>query len=226
MVIPIAALVGTQSTPADASKAKLDLDKALDEFNLVAKAYEASEFDADEADLWKRFKVLWQRFVDMSYEMVRLSGTDNSLDREKRDKLWETDFKDLRSARVEALAKMIKYQVDQAHLAEKTGDSLNLQMNTIVLIVAILGFVVSLGGGILLAHLLAKQCLSIAKSIDEGSNNVAGASGQLAQAAQTLASGATESAASLEEGVASIDELSSMVKRNVSSIEQAAALSQ
>lgn len=66
---------------------------------------------------------------------------------------------------------------------------------------------------------------SLGARLGEGAEQVSSASSQVAAASQTLAEGASQQAASLEETSASLEEMTSMVKRNADSAQQAKELS-
>jgi methyl-accepting chemotaxis protein len=224
-VIPVAALIGLPTTADDAAKAKAEAEKALVDFTSAAKAYEATQRSPEEEALWKSYKSAWKSFEEMTFEMIRLSGTNKKEDCAMRDKLWDGDYIKVRDGRKAALAALIDFQVKDTLSTEKRSDDLNSQMNSIITSIVALGFTLSLGGGFLMATNMSKQFLTVAKAITEGSEQVSGASNQLSQSAQELSAGATESASALAEGVASIEELSSMVRKNTDSVKEAADLS-
>lgn len=64
----------------------------------------------------------------------------------------------------------------------------------------------------------------VARSLDEGSNQVAGAAAQVSASSQALAEGASEQAASLEETSSSLEEMASMAKRNSENAQKATDL--
>lgn len=231
MVVPVASLVGTPSTPQDAAKAQADLDKAIAKFDKTAKEYEDLPFAEGEEAFWKEARSssgLLTKFIDTSKEMIRLSGTTGATtkaDQAQRDKMWDNEYAQLIKDKEAAFEQLSKFETDSVAKSEKSGDSLNTQMVTVVSIVVALGFLLSLGVGYLIATFLSKNINAVANELNMGFREVADASQQLSQASQQLASGASSSAASLEEGVASIEELSSTVKMNAGNAQQAASLS-
>ncbi len=70
-----------------------------------------------------------------------------------------------------------------------------------------------------------KKFKEFISGLNEGSEQVASASGQVSSASQSLAEGATEQAAGLEETSSSLEEMSSMTKQNADNAQQANMLS-
>jgi methyl-accepting chemotaxis protein len=85
-----------------------------------------------------------------------------------------------------------------------------------------------LGAGIAMVIIrgINKVLSRVARTLGEGSEQVASASRQVSGASQSLARGATEQAASLEETSSSLEEMSSMTKRNAETATQAATLTE
>ena len=89
----------------------------------------------------------------------------------------------------------------------------------------IIGVVLALSLGILISRSISKILIRIVGTLNEGSEQVASASGQVSAASQSLAEGATEQAAGLEETSSSLEEMSSMTKQNADNAQQASTLS-
>jgi methyl-accepting chemotaxis protein len=226
-VIPVASLIGTPTTPEEAAKAKIELEKAIAAFNKAAKTYEDLPFAEGEEAQWNILKnETLKRFFDMSLEMIRLSGTNSKADQQLRDQMWPADYAKAIEKRNQDFDALIKFETGGVSKSESLGDSLNLQMNQILLIVIAVGFFFSILVGYFIATFLVKHIGAAATQLSQGSSEVSDASEQLSKASQQLATGASTSAASLEEGVASIEELDSMVRVNAGNAQQAAGLSQ
>jgi methyl-accepting chemotaxis protein len=90
-------------------------------------------------------------------------------------------------------------------------------------IIGLAALSVVLGGVIamVITRGLNKSLSQVARLLDDGSNEVAAASGQVSGASQTLAEGASEQAASLEETSASLEEMASMTRRNAENAQSA-----
>ncbi len=96
----------------------------------------------------------------------------------------------------------------------------NTAMNelSVAAMVMIVGLAIALVVGVLVAFLMTRSITRPVKRIiaglNEGSEQVASASGQVSSASQSLAEGASEQAASIEETSSSMEEMSSMTKSN------------
>jgi methyl-accepting chemotaxis protein len=112
-----------------------------------------------------------------------------------------------------------------ATTAGTTGDQTIRLTNVITSSLSVSGIVL----GVLIAGIIivgtSRVLRSVASSLNDGADQVASASSQVASASQTLAEGASEQAASLEETSASLEEMTSMVKRNADSAQQAKEIS-
>jgi len=92
----------------------------------------------------------------------------------------------------------------------------------------IIGLIVAVVLGILIAIFITRSITGpirrIISGLNEGSDQVASASGQVSAASQSLAEGSSEQAASIEETSASLEEMSSMTKQNADNSGQADSL--
>ncbi len=93
--------------------------------------------------------------------------------------------------------------------------------NTGVLVGVTLALAVSAVITFVLVRSLTHVLMTLSRTLNEGSTQVAAAAGQVSAASQSLAEGSSEQAASLEETSASLEEMSSMTKRNSESAHQA-----
>jgi methyl-accepting chemotaxis protein len=91
--------------------------------------------------------------------------------------------------------------------------------------VMIVGLIAALLLGIFVAFFITRSITGpvnrIIAGLNEGSDQVASASGQVSAASQSLAEGASEQAASIEETSSSMEEMASMTKQNAESAKQA-----
>jgi methyl-accepting chemotaxis protein len=110
--------------------------------------------------------------------------------------------------------KMLAFNLDNANRSvERTAATANhANWITIVLFVTVLGLGVLFT--VILVISLNRVFARLARSLEEGSNQVASAAGQVSASSQILAEGSSEQAASIEETGASLEELSSMTRHN------------
>ncbi len=91
-------------------------------------------------------------------------------------------------------------------------------------IVAMAGIAAIVLVALLIARSISAPIKRIIEGLNEGSDQVASASGQVSAASQSLAEGASEQAASIEETSSSLEEISSMTKQNAEHAGQANTL--
>ncbi|MBI5638511.1 MAG: hypothetical protein HZA03_11125 [Nitrospinae bacterium] len=96
--------------------------------------------------------------------------------------------------------------------AEAHKSNRDLMVMEVVLLVA--GIALGIVFGMAITRSITKPINRIVEELNDGSTQVAAASGQISSASQSLASGATEQAAALEETSASLEEISSMTEKN------------
>ena len=115
----------------------------------------------------------------------------------------------------------------QAAGMKRTVDSANssTQKLTRASLTMIIGLAVALVVGIVVAFFIIRNSngvlSTVARALDEGSDQVASAAAQVSSSSQSLAEGASEQAASLEETSSSLEEMASMTKRNSENAQKA-----
>ncbi|MBI5582936.1 MAG: methyl-accepting chemotaxis protein, partial [Deltaproteobacteria bacterium] len=106
-------------------------------------------------------------------------------------------------------------------------DDVEGEINRVYFLIAVAVLVIALGG-LLLAYLMsrsiARPVTQIVHDLNQGADQVAGASQQVSAASQTLAEGASEQAAAIEETSSSMEEMSSMTRQNADNARQANSL--
>ncbi len=98
-------------------------------------------------------------------------------------------------------------------VAQESMISLSLA-STIMMIGLIIALVVGILVAFFMTRSITKPINRIIEGLNEGSEQVASASGQVSSASQSLAEGSSEQAASIEETSSSMEEMSSMTKSN------------
>jgi methyl-accepting chemotaxis protein len=88
-------------------------------------------------------------------------------------------------------------------------------------IIAVFSLIFGLFMGIFITRGITRPIFRIIAGLNEGSDQVASASGQVSSASQSLAEGSSEQAASIEETSSSLEEMSSMTKQNADNANQA-----
>ena len=114
--------------------------------------------------------------------------------------------------------------IDEFYEASRRVDTIGRKVMTLLLIVAGVSGVLTLGIWYLTAKRLTGRIETIVTQLADGAEQIAGASTQISSASQSLAEGATEQAAGLEETSSSLEEMSSMTKQNADNAQQANTL--
>ncbi len=92
---------------------------------------------------------------------------------------------------------------------------------TVMIIGLIIAFTLGVAIAFFITRSITRPINRIIEGLNEGSDQVASASGQVSSASQSLAEGASEQAASIEETSSSLEEMSSMTKQNADNANQA-----
>ena len=126
-------------------------------------------------------------------------------------------LREVQSLLKEIVPKVIK-RVEEAQSSNQARVS---QIKAITLAGMILGPILALGLGILLARSIKGPLSRVAAELREGAEKVASSSSQVSSASKSLAEGASEQAAGLEETSSSLEEMSSMTNQNADNAHQA-----
>lgn len=223
VILPVAHMVGSNSTAAEAEEAKREVDRHVAAFNESVKKYLAVPFAEGEEAAWNQFRDdCWKPFLDMTYEMIRLSGTGKKEDFARRDAMWSNEYKKLREARIEQFNKVMEFQIIDTHRKSDEGDRIFARMGTTMLLTIVFGFLTCMCLGMMISSYLVKQIQAVILALREDSTGVSAASTQLAASANSLSQAATQQAASLQQTAASIEELTSMVAKNTENSQRSA----
>ena len=110
-------------------------------------------------------------------------------------------------------------EIDESEAFESVN-----QLKWLMGIIAIIGILAIIAVALLITRSITKPINHIITGLNEGSDQVASASGEVSGSSQSLAEGSSEQAASIEETSASLEEMSSMTKKNADNSGQADSL--
>ncbi|WP_374034592.1 methyl-accepting chemotaxis protein [Bdellovibrio bacteriovorus] len=158
-----------------------------------------------------------ERYIAQTRKIVGLAGTQGYRAALSELEDFNKSFKVLEE-KMEELGGLIEKDAERAH---QSGAGLR----TLNVVVAVLGVLFCLVGGMLVTQSLVSRMTRFAANIESSGDSLDETSAHLNRASQDLAQGATQSAASLEETVASLEELSGMVKLNSENAKTASSLS-
>jgi len=106
-------------------------------------------------------------------------------------------------------------------VAEETMVSKGANSKLASVVVTAIAFITGIFMSFVIIRSITRPIFRIIAGLNEGSDQVASASGQVSSASQGLAEGSSEQAASIEETSSSLEEMSSMTKQNADNANQA-----
>ncbi|TWI68591.1 methyl-accepting chemotaxis protein [Desulfobotulus alkaliphilus] len=122
------------------------------------------------------------------------------------------------------LAQIVDINREIARAETENAQRQAVFIEILVMVVSIMGVILALALGLLITRSINTNLSRIIAGLNEGSDQVASASGQVSSASISLAEGASEQAASIEETSSSMEEMSSMIKQNADNAGEANAL--
>ena len=149
------------------------------------------------------------KLAQINDELKTLSRVDL---REKQKVLTEA----VAALKARAREQMVTYSQEAISTANSARTLIIFISTAVVLLSLLVGWFISGGVNSVLKRIIL--------NLNEGSDQVASASGQVSAASQSLAEGTSEQAASIEETSSSLEEMSSMTKQNAEHANQANTL--
>lgn len=145
--------------------------------------------------------------------MTQIIDEGESISQQAKAQLMGPMTTTMRTA-LERLEKTVKIVDSMAAEEVKSADAQAGFLKAFSLIAAIIGVVLAMTLGFLIARGITKTLTRITQGMSEGADQVASASGQVSSSSQSMAEGASQQAASIEETSSSMEEMSSMTRRN------------
>lgn len=215
---------GLARSPEEIAGYKKDYEASLKMYEDFTKKYLEIPFQPGEEILFKNTEEEWRNFVKVTSRGLELASQTEQ--REEFQKFLYNDLPKARTALVEDMDALLKYQDEQVATAQKKASEINERAEIFMALVIAIGFLLSGATGFFFATTLSKSLTRISDEIAGSADQTSASGEQLSAASQQLSEGSTEAAASLEETVASLEELSSMVKLNAEHATEANSLSQ
>ncbi|WP_374027838.1 methyl-accepting chemotaxis protein [Bdellovibrio bacteriovorus] len=216
--VVLASLLAAESNEADNLKAiAQETEEKAGDFQRYLQALEELPLNEGTRRAIAETKPEMERYIGQTRKIVGLASTQGYRAALSELEDFNKSFKVLEE-KMEALGGLIEKDAEAAH---QSGAGLR----TLNVVVAVLGVLFCLAGGMLVTQSLVSRMTRFAANIESSGDSLDETSAHLNRASQDLAQGATQSAASLEETVASLEELSGMVKLNSESAKTASALS-
>lgn len=192
----------------------------------VQKEYEALGFTPGQKELYDKQIEAWKDFVAVGERVLAHFKAGTPADKEAMTEIFFGDCPKTAGKFTEATNALLAFHTHTVE--EKAAAAEGIASNGLLINAMTVGIGVLVG--LVLAYLFSKSLAGtlnrISQAISQTAEQTATGSQQLSSASSQLSSASTEAAASLEETVASLEELSSMVRLNTSSAQQANSLSQ
>ncbi|MFY7993173.1 MAG: HAMP domain-containing methyl-accepting chemotaxis protein [Bacteriovoracaceae bacterium] len=206
-----------------------NITKYINEFEEAQKKYSEIKFLPGEEEIFKRLVIEWNSFKKLGNEILKLNSSQDPNDKLKLNEIFRVDCpqsaEKVRSIMSEL--SMIQQKASDELLGASEKDSKENVTKTLnqTLTVSILGILVALGTGFILATQISKIISTLASKLKSNSDELAKATESIANASTRLSEATTEQSASLEETAASIEEISSMVNKNSESAKRSSQTS-
>ncbi len=211
-----------QNTPEVIRAILQDIQKNIEEYQRVDKAYQEVPFVPGEQELYEAQNNRWLAYHEEVKNLV--AAVEAKKTAEYMD-LIQNSMAKLRIGHSNDLRKLIDFQNAESAKWVAEAESMGKTANTITVSCIVCGSIVILAFGFAFSRSLSNDLRNVTKQIADAGSQVGTASEQLSTASQQLSSGATQAASALEETVASIEELASMVKLNAANAKEASVLS-
>lgn len=219
-------LIGSNTTAADAEKAKKSLDHVEKIFSETVKIYESMPFADGEEVAWKHFQEsFWNAYISAAKKIIDLSGTEKADDRAHRDQFAATSWAKLIELRDVSFDKLVSFQESEVKVRSSQANTDTHLLSWLIPVLLSVAGVLSIVLSIFLGTSVAKGLMHVANTIVESTSQVAAASTQIATSSAELSQSTTEQAASLEETAASLEEISAMIAKASESAQSTASSS-
>ena len=188
--------------------------KAVSVFLEAKKEYESKIENEKERALYNSFDLGWQEFLEFGGKLITLASAHDQAKLDEVAKLIRETCP-VKAAKVEkAIAGLIEQQTTEANTYVTAAHAANQQTNYAIFFGSILGFILAVGFGTLVARSISHELQSLADNLSKSSGEVTIAAQQVSSNGNSLSSAATEQAAALQETVSAIEEISSMIAKN------------
>ena len=198
--------------------------KGVDQFNKALVAYEATVSDAEDRANYSAVKTAAAAYLPLTAQQMDLGLQNKNAEATALTRTPQATK--IRADVVNAVQKMIDYNVAYVAKYYKANSQLADLANVVMLVILILGVVVSVILGLLVTNSITKPVRRVNEELREASNALESASGQVSSSSQQLSSSSSELASSIEEMTSSLEELQSIIEANTKSVNQGELLMQ
>jgi methyl-accepting chemotaxis protein len=194
------------------------------DYATAAAAYSELPTTPGEKELYATVDAAWKRYNDLIKQMIDSSKAVDMLEQGRFILLLSADGQKAAIAHGASLIALSNYQDAQARAAAARADTKSEVWSAISLVLVAVGFLASIGLGLLLAVRMTSSIGRIIADLDEASTQTLSASAQVSGSSQSLAQGANSQAASVEQTSSTLEEISSMTRQNAENAGRAEVL--
>ncbi len=203
------------------------VSQGLEEVKKNQQEYESYGFTSEkQKELYKAQTQAWEKFVAVGGRVVTHFKAGTPEDMQAMTDIFFKDCPETADAFTSTTRELMSYHHDEINAQSASASSIAKNGSMINILTVGIGTLVGLILAFLFARSLTRTLNHISEEITLTAEQTASGAQQLSSASGQLSSASTEAAASLEETVASLEELSSMVRLNTGSAQQANSLSQ
>ncbi len=177
-----------------------------------------------EQEQYDKVNETWIAFKSLGGNALKLYLSGTTEDKQKLIDIFLIDCPKYAQAYDSAIANLVSFHHKNGEVWLGDAHATSKETNLTVLVTNIIGVLMGLGCGALVATSLSKSIAKVSEEIAQGAAQVNHAAEQITDSSQSLSSASSQQAASLEETVATIEELTAMVKTNSENARQAAKL--
>ncbi|MDH4466606.1 MAG: methyl-accepting chemotaxis protein [Bacteriovoracaceae bacterium] len=188
--------------------------KAVGLFNDAKKLYASKLENKQEESLYQNLDLATQEFLEFGGILIKLSSAHDQAKLEEVAKLVR-EVCPVKAEKVEqSLSALVQQQSTEAQTLVNDAQSANSETNFVIILGSLIGFVIALGLGTLVARSISRELEMLASELTNSSHEVSAVSEQVSHNGSTLSTSLAKQAAAIQETVSAIEEISSMVKQN------------
>ncbi|HBD95184.1 MAG TPA: hypothetical protein DDY71_07870 [Spirochaetia bacterium] len=204
------------------------IEKSRLEFAEAEKEFEAIPMSVKGAELYSEIKrkldiarKLNDEFIDEAEHLLDSNYDKEVLTKELTEKGLTGEVQEAFNAMLASIDELLAFTKDIyiKNIVENAEKS-SIMNVTIITIASIVGFMLALILGIIIAISISKPINTITQELTSSSSSLESAAGQVSASSQELSSGASELASSVEEMTSSIEELQSIIESNSKNINE------
>ena len=201
-----------------------EVQDAIAHYEAQDKIYASGNLIPGEKELYDKVNSTWVSFKGLGSEALKLYLSATPDANNKLLTFFLGDCPKYAKAYDEAMSSLVTFHQKNGLRWVADARATSNETHVIVIVTNIVGLLVGLCCGALVAFSLSKSIAKVSQDLATGAEEVSLAAQQITDSSQALSAASTQQAASLEQTVSTIEEITAMVKTNSENAQQAAAL--